>query len=143
MVPIKIFYESQKLFIQSQNLRAEVLFLLALFEHFALKSQIFISPFLKYLNNGKHSLTDFTPFLLVLREVETFGIRYKRGSKEYENAMKDSLKKFLPLAQRATNKVGYSAAIGSLINPLNPNIKIEILICYLYTFSIEVVGRIC
>ena len=29
------------------------------------------------------------------------------------------------------------------INPLNPNIKIEILICYLYTFSIEVVGIIC
>ena len=29
------------------------------------------------------------------------------------------------------------------INPLNPNVKIEILICYLYTFSIEVVGRIC
>ena len=28
-------------------------------------------------------------------------------------------------------------------NPLNPNIKIEILICYLYTFSIEVVERIC
>ena len=25
----------------------------------------------------------------------------------------------------------------------NPNIKIQILICYLYTFSIEVVGRIC
>ena len=28
-------------------------------------------------------------------------------------------------------------------NPLNPNIKIQILICYPYTFSIEVVGRIC
>ena len=28
-------------------------------------------------------------------------------------------------------------------NPLNPNIKIEILICYLDTFSVEVVGRIC
>ena len=27
-------------------------------------------------------------------------------------------------------------------NPLNPNIKIQILICYPYTFSIEVVGRI-
>ena len=55
---------------------------------------------------------------LVLREVETFGIRYKRGSKDYENAMKESLKKFLPLAQRATNKVGYSAAIGSLIKQM-------------------------
>ena len=29
------------------------------------------------------------------------------------------------------------------INPLNPNIKIQILICYPYTFSIETVGRIC
>ena len=28
-------------------------------------------------------------------------------------------------------------------NPLNPNIKIQILVCYPYTFSIEVVGRIC
>ena len=27
--------------------------------------------------------------------------------------------------------------------PLNPNIKIQILICYPYTFSIEEVGRIC
>ena len=26
------------------------------------------------------------------------------------------------------------------LNPLNPNIKIQILICYPYTFSIEVVG---
>ena len=29
-----------------------------------------------------------------------------------------------------------------LLNPLNPNIKIQILICYPYMFSIEVVGRI-
>ena len=29
------------------------------------------------------------------------------------------------------------------VNPLNPNIKIQILICYPYAFSIEVVGRIC
>ena len=29
-----------------------------------------------------------------------------------------------------------------LLNPLNPNIKIQILICYSYMFSIEVVGRI-
>ena len=28
-------------------------------------------------------------------------------------------------------------------NPLNPNIKIQILIYYPYTFSIEVLGRIC
>ena len=28
-------------------------------------------------------------------------------------------------------------------NPVNPNIKIQILICYPYTFLIEVVGRIC
>ena len=29
-----------------------------------------------------------------------------------------------------------------LLNPLNPKIKIQILICCPYTFSIEVVGRI-
>ena len=29
------------------------------------------------------------------------------------------------------------------INALNPNIKIQILICYPYTFSIEIVGRTC
>ena len=29
-----------------------------------------------------------------------------------------------------------------LFNPLNPNIKIQILICHPYAFSIEVVGRI-
>ena len=29
------------------------------------------------------------------------------------------------------------------LNPLNPNIKIQILICYPYTSSIKVVGRIC
>ena len=28
-------------------------------------------------------------------------------------------------------------------NPLNPNVKIQILICYPYTFPIEVVGIIC
>ena len=33
--------------------------------------------------------------------------------------------------------------INDCFNPLNPNIKIQILICYPYTFSIEVVGRIC
>ena len=31
----------------------------------------------------------------------------------------------------------------TVVNPLHPNIKIQILICYPYTFSIEVVGRIC
>ena len=30
-----------------------------------------------------------------------------------------------------------------LFNPLNPNIKIQILICYPYKFPIETVGRIC
>ena len=30
----------------------------------------------------------------------------------------------------------------SQLNPLNPNFKIQILICYLHTFSIEVVRRI-
>ena len=29
------------------------------------------------------------------------------------------------------------------INALNPNIKIQILVCYPYTSSKEVVGRIC
>ena len=29
------------------------------------------------------------------------------------------------------------------VNPLNPSIKIQILISYPYTFSIEVVERIC
>ena len=29
------------------------------------------------------------------------------------------------------------------INPLNPDIKIQILICRPYMFSIETVGRIC
>ena len=30
----------------------------------------------------------------------------------------------------------------TIVNPLNPSIKIQILICCPYTFSIEVVGRI-
>ena len=38
---------------------------------------------------------------------------------------------------------GFLLLYKSSINPLNPNIKIQILICYPYTFSIEVVGRIC
>ena len=29
------------------------------------------------------------------------------------------------------------------VNLLSPNIKIQILICYPYTFSVQVVGRIC
>ena len=29
------------------------------------------------------------------------------------------------------------------LNPLNPKIKVEILICYPYTFLIDVVGRSC
>ena len=33
--------------------------------------------------------------------------------------------------------------LDTVDNPLNPNIKIQILICYPYTFSIEVVERIC
>ena len=31
----------------------------------------------------------------------------------------------------------------AVINPLTPNIKIQILMRYPFTFSIEVVGRIC
>ena len=30
-----------------------------------------------------------------------------------------------------------------LFNPSNANIKMKILICYPYTFSLKVVGRIC
>ena len=37
----------------------------------------------------------------------------------------------------------WTHTIGINLNPLNPNIEIQILICYSYTFSIETVGRIC
>ena len=37
----------------------------------------------------------------------------------------------------------FVAFTSRFINPLNPNTKIQILICYPCTFSIEVVGRIC
>ena len=37
----------------------------------------------------------------------------------------------------------YYRVVHNHLNPLNPNIKIQILICYPYTFLIEVVGRIC
>ena len=43
----------------------------------------------------------------------------------------------------------YSATLSEMnsyqvpFNPVNPNIKIQILICYPYTFLIEIVGRIC
>ncbi|KAJ7373806.1 hypothetical protein OS493_009128 [Desmophyllum pertusum] len=52
------------------------------------------------------TLEEFEEFaidrLKVLREVETFGIRYKRNSEQYDTAMKESLKKFLPQAQKLT-----------------------------------------
>ncbi|XP_068681168.1 DNA primase large subunit-like [Montipora foliosa] len=52
------------------------------------------------------TLEEFEEFaihrLKVLREIETFGIRYKRGLEDYQKAMKESLKKFLPLSQRVT-----------------------------------------
>ena len=35
------------------------------------------------------------------------------------------------------------AHVSLIINPLNPNIKTEILIYFRYTFSLEVVRRIC
>ncbi|PFX22105.1 DNA primase large subunit [Stylophora pistillata] len=51
------------------------------------------------------TLEDFEEFaidrLKVLREVETLGIRHKRGSQQYNTAMKESLKKFLPQEQKA------------------------------------------
>ena len=37
----------------------------------------------------------------------------------------------------------WSKRIACFFNPLNPDIKIQILICYPYTFSKEAVGRIC
>ena len=40
----------------------------------------------------------------------------------------------------------YSRPLSSLLlcfNPLNPNIKIQILICYPYSFPTEVMWRIC
>lgn len=54
--------------------------------------------------NASHKITNYLRlfhYLSVLREVETFGIRYKRGSEQYDTAMKESLKKFLPQAQKA------------------------------------------
>ena len=43
----------------------------------------------------------FKFFHKVLREVEILGIRHKRGSQQYNTAMKESLKKFLPQEQKA------------------------------------------
>ena len=37
----------------------------------------------------------------------------------------------------------YYRVVPNHLNPLNPNIKIQILIIYPYTFLIAVVGRIC
>ena len=37
----------------------------------------------------------------------------------------------------------YYRVVPNHLDPLNPNIKIQILICYPYTFLIAVVGRIC
>ena len=44
---------------------------------------------------------------------------------------------------QATVPVDVSHSKTPLLSPLNHNIKIQILICYPYTFVIEVVGRIC
>ena len=52
-----------------------------------------------------------------------------------------------PVSRRACKKQKTKKTsiivINDCFNPLNPNIKIQILICYPYTFSIEEVGRIC
>lgn len=55
----------------------------------------------------------FLFFQKVLREVETLGIRHKRGSQQYNTAMKESLKKFLPQEQKAhkVNKTLYSLVV--------------------------------
>ena len=47
------------------------------------------------------------------------------------------------MAMSYCNREGINNCKTNEVNPLNPNIKIQILICYSYTFSIEVVGRIC
>ena len=47
------------------------------------------------------------------------------------------------MAMSYCNREGINNCKTNEVNPLNPNFKIQILICYSYTFSIEVVGRIC
>ena len=39
--------------------------------------------------------------------------------------------------------ISLTGNLNGLVNPSNPNIKIQILIYDPYMFSIEVVGRIC
>ena len=50
---------------------------------------------------------------------------------------------FTFIDERSTS--GREGSVDELetFSALNPNIKIQILICYPYTFSIEVVRRIC
>ena len=53
------------------------------------------------------------------------------------------LKHFKPVSASCTMGSYKFLTWGGLFNPFNPNIKIQILICYPYKFSVEVVGRIC
>ena len=50
---------------------------------------------------------------------------------------------FFPMKPISANDYDDADDDNDDVNPLNPYIKIQILICYPYTFSIEVVGRIC
>ncbi|XP_015757797.1 PREDICTED: DNA primase large subunit-like isoform X2 [Acropora digitifera] len=57
---------------------------------------------------GNITLEQFEEFaidrLKVLREIETLGIRHKRGSEGYQGRMKESLKKFLPRNSKSSLK---------------------------------------
>ena len=98
------------------------------------------------------------------RSTKISSLRSKRFQSSYYAKVRAELKKRLPspspvilffcscpsfldepreetLATQATKSL--KSLRKSQFNPLNPNIKIQILICYPYTFSIEVVGRIC
>ena len=50
---------------------------------------------------------------------------------------------FIKVENEALRGVYFLRKRGKNFNPLNPNVKIQILICYPYTFPIAEVGRIC
>ena len=57
--------------------------------------------------------------------------------------LQDILEVLCESAAKEKSKLGKGNKLWAGVNPLNPNMKIHILICYPYTFSKEVVGRIC